>query len=186
ARGSLEVAGRRVPLGRPGAIRRAGLARTFQSPQTFRELTCIENVLLADRDRHATGLAGAWLGRRAMWRRERRRWARALAALDGVGLPGGAEEPAGMLPYGQQRMLGLARARAGEPAVLVADEPSAGLDDTETAELARLLGDLPARGVSLLVVDHKLDLGEQGAGRGGVLQLGRGAAAGPPAEGGRR
>src|SRR5690606_4597345 len=56
ARGALEAAGRRGPLGRPGAVRRAGLARTFQTPQTSRELTCIENVLLADRDRHATGL----------------------------------------------------------------------------------------------------------------------------------
>ena len=83
-------------------------------------------------------------------------------------------------------MLELARARVGEPAVLVADEPSAGLDDTETAELARLLGDLPARGVSLLVVDHKLDLVEQVADRVVVMQLGRVIADGPPAEVWRR
>ena len=59
--GSLAVDGRRVALGRPGAVRRAGRARTFQTPQTFAELTCIENVLLGDDDRGLTGLAGAWL-----------------------------------------------------------------------------------------------------------------------------
>lgn len=186
ARGTLEVAGRRVPLGRPGAVRRAGLARTFQTPQTFRELTCIENVLLADRDRHATGLAGAWLVRPAMWRRERERWARAVAALDRVGLADRAEQPAGLLSYGQQRMLELARSLAGEPAVLVADEPSAGLDDAETADLARLLRELPAQGVSLLVVDHKLDFIEEVADRVVVMQLGRVIASGLPAEVWRR
>jgi ABC-type branched-subunit amino acid transport system ATPase component len=182
ATGSLTVDGRRVPLGRPQAIRRAGVARTFQTPQTYAELTCIENVLLADADRRATGLAGAWLGRPAMWRRERDRWARALAALDRVGLADRAGDGAGELSYGQQRLLELARSLVGQPRVLLADEPSAGLNAAETATLADLLGRLHGDGLSLLVVDHKIDFIESVASRVVVLQLGQVIADGPPTE----
>lgn len=182
AQGSLTVGGRPVPLGRPGAVRRAGVARTFQTPQTFAALTCIENVLLADGDRRATGLAGAWAGRPVMWRHERARWERAMAVLDRVGLAARAEDEAGLLSYGQQRLLELARSLVGGPRVLLADEPSAGLNAAETGELAALLGRLHDDGVSLLVVDHKIDFIESVASRVVVLQLGRVIAEGPPAD----
>jgi len=182
ASGGLTVDGRRVPLSRPQAVRRAGVARTFQTPQTFAELTCIENVLLADADRRATGLAGAWVARGPMLRRERVRWSRAVAALDRVGLADRAEDEAGLLSYGQQRLLELARSLVGEPRVLLADEPSAGLNAAETATLGRLLRDLHAGGLSLLVVDHKIDFIESVSTRVVVLQLGRVIAEGPAAE----
>jgi ABC-type branched-subunit amino acid transport system ATPase component len=182
ASGALTVADRPVPLGRPQAIRRAGVVRTFQTPQTFTELTCIENVLLADADRRATGLVGAWVGRPPMWRRERRRWARAVAALDRVGLADRAEDEAGLLSYGQQRLLELARSLVGEPRVLLADEPSAGLNAAETDTLATLLRELHAEGLALLVVDHKIDFIDSVSTRIVVLQLGRVIAEGPPAE----
>ncbi len=182
AQGVLSVGGRAVPLGRPQAVRRAGVARTFQTPQSFAELTCIENVLLADGERRATGLVGAWLGRPAMWWHERARWERAVAVLDRVGLADRAEDQAGLLSYGQQRLLELARSLVGEPRVLLADEPSAGLNAAETGELAALLGRLHHDGVSLLVVDHKIDFIESVATRVVVLQLGRIIAEGPPAE----
>jgi branched-chain amino acid transport system ATP-binding protein len=182
AHGTLTVGGRRVPLGRPQAIRRAGVARTFQTPQTFGELTCIENVLLADTDRRATGLTGAWASRPAMWRREGERWARAVAALDRVGLADRAEGQAGLLSYGQQRLLELARSLVGEPRILLADEPSAGLNAAETEALAALLGALHDDGMALLVVDHKIDFIEAVSTRVVVLQLGRVIAEGPPGE----
>jgi branched-chain amino acid transport system ATP-binding protein len=182
ASGGLTVNDRRVALGRPQGVRRAGVARTFQTPQTFAELTCIENVLLADADRRATGLAGAWVARRPMLRRERARWARSVAALDRVGLADRAEDEAGLLSYGQQRLLELARSLVGEPRVLLADEPSAGLNAAETATLGRLLRDLHAGGLSLLVVDHKIDFIESVSTRVVVLQLGRVIAEGPAAE----
>jgi branched-chain amino acid transport system ATP-binding protein len=182
ASGGLTVNDRRVPLGRPQGVRRAGVTRTFQTPQTFAELTCIENVLLADADRRATGLAGAWVARRLMLRRERARWARSVAALDRVGLADRAEDEAGLLSYGQQRLLELARSLVGEPRVLLADEPSAGLNAAETATLGRLLRDLHAGGMALLVVDHKIDFIESVSTRVVVLQLGRVIAEGPAAE----
>jgi branched-chain amino acid transport system ATP-binding protein len=180
--GRLTVGERSVRLGRPGAIRRAGLARAFQTPQTFAELTCIENVLLADAVRQGRGLVGAWLRRRAMWARERERWARAVSALERVGLADKAEQSAGALSYGQQRLLELARSLVGEPKVLLLDEPSAGLDAAETDQLAELLAGVHADGLPLLLVDHKIDFVEAVCSRVVVLQLGQLIADGPPAE----
>lgn len=180
--GQLEIDGRGVPLGRPGAIRRAGLARAFQTPQTFVELSCVENVLLADASRTGRGLTGAWLRRRSMWHHERARWARAHAALDQVGLADRADEPAAQLSYGQQRLLELARSLVGAPRLLMLDEPSAGLNAAETEALADLLRHVHVDGLALLVVDHKIDFVESVCSRVVVLQLGRLVADGPPSE----
>ena len=94
---------------------------------------------------------------RSSLRRERARWAIAVDALTRVGLGDLAEQPAGRLTYGQRRLLELARAIAADPRVLLLDEPSAGLDASETETLAGYLVDLRDEGVSLLVIDHKLD-----------------------------
>ncbi len=182
ASGSLTVAGRAVRLGRLGAARRAGLARVFQAPQTYGELSCLDNVLLAAPDPGLRGLAGAWLARPAMWRRERARWSAGLAALETVGLADRALEPSAALSYGQRRLLELARALAGRPAVLLLDEPSAGLNDAETASLAALLRSVRADGQTLVVVDHKIDFLDALCDRLVVLELGRVIARGTPAE----
>ena len=180
ATGTAALDGRRLPLGRPRRTRRAGLARTFQTPQNFEELSCIDNVLLADGDRAYTGLAGAWLVRPLMWRSERQRWQRALEMLRLVGLVEAAELPASLLSYGQQRMLELARSLVGDPQILLLDEPSAGLNAVETEELSRILGEVRGRGVALVIVDHKIDFIDSLCDTIVVLQLGRVVAAGPP------
>jgi ABC-type branched-subunit amino acid transport system ATPase component len=182
ATGRAALDGEDLPLGRPRRTRRAGVARTFQTPQNFDELSCIDNVLLADGDRRLTGLMGAWFTRVAMWRHEHRRWEPAIDALELVGLAGAAERPASLLSYGQQRMLELARSIVGAPQVLLLDEPSAGLNAVETAELARILGVVRERGVSLVIVDHKIDFIDSLCDTIVVLQLGRVVASGPPAE----
>jgi branched-chain amino acid transport system ATP-binding protein len=106
-------------------------------------------------------------------RHERARWALAVDALTRVGLGDKAEQPAGRLTYGQRRLLELARAIAAQPRVLLLDEPSAGLDNTETEKLAGYLTDLRDDGVSLLVIDHKLDFITQLCDRVAVLEQGR-------------
>jgi ABC-type branched-subunit amino acid transport system ATPase component len=181
ADGSLAVAGRPVPLGRPLRSRAAGVLRMFQAPQTFTGLTCLENALLATDDA-SSGLGGAWLARPAMWRRERARWAVGRAALERVGLADLADEPAGLLTYGQQRLLELARAIAGDPRLILLDEPSAGLNDAETAELARLCRSLRTDGLTLVVIDHKIDFIDSICDRIAVLELGRLIAQGRPSE----
>ena len=153
----LEVAGRDVPLGTPGPARSVGLLRTYQAPQTYNHLSCIEDVLVSTSDRRFTGVLPSWFLRPWVVRHERARWEVAREALAHVGLADLAESPASRLTYGQRRLLELARAIAAMPTVLMLDEPSAGLDAAETDQLARHLERLRVEGVSLLVIDHKLD-----------------------------
>jgi ABC-type branched-subunit amino acid transport system ATPase component/ABC-type branched-subunit amino acid transport system permease subunit len=173
ASGSLRVAGRRVRLGRPGRARGRGVLRTFQTPQTYEHVSCIEDVLLSTSDRRLTGIAAAWLLRPFMLRRERDRWDRATRALERVGLADLAEQPAARLAYGQRRLLELARALAGEPRIVLLDEPSAGLNAAETEQLARHLERVRADGVTILLVDHKLDFVTSLCDRIAVFELGR-------------
>jgi ABC-type branched-subunit amino acid transport system ATPase component len=180
ASGRLQVDGADVPLGRPRSAWRAGIARVFQAPQAFVELSCLENVLLTSSDTRHRGVAGAWLARPVMWRRERARWAHAVACLDRVGLADQALAPASLLSYGQRRLLELARALAGDPQVLLLDEPSAGLNDAETGELAELLHSVRRDGTALLLVDHKVDFLDVLCDRIVVLELGHVIAEGTP------
>ena len=182
ASGQLAMDGARIPLGRPGRSRAAGILRVFQNPQTFTALSCLDNVLLSTPDRTFCGVGGAWLVRPLLMRHERRRWQAAMVALDRVGLGDVAEISASELTYGQQRLLELARAIAGEPRILLLDEPSAGLNDVETAELARLCLGLRDDGLALAVVDHKVDFIDSLCDRVAVLELGHLIALGPPAE----
>ncbi len=182
ATGTLAVDGMAVPLARPRRSRAAGVLRVFQSPQTFGELSVLENAMLAGSDTRATGLAAAWVGRPLMWKRERRRWLEAQSALERVGLADAADLPASALPYGRQRMLELARALAARPKVLLLDEPSAGLNDAETRALATLCLAFKAEGMALVVIDHKIDFIDAICDEVGVLELGHLIAHGSPAQ----
>ncbi|MBX6389507.1 MAG: ATP-binding cassette domain-containing protein [Frankia sp.] len=182
AAGSLRVGGTAVPLGRARRSRAAGVLRMFQTPQTFVNLSCLENVLLACEDTRSSGLFAAWLARPLMWRRERERWRVAAAAMERVGLSGLDDLPAGALTYGQQRLLELARALAGRPRALLLDEPSAGLNDAETEQLAGLIRELRGDGLAIVVIDHKIDFIDSICDVVGVLELGRMVASGPPGE----
>lgn len=180
ASGSLRIHGAPMPLGRPRLVRRRGVARAFQAPQNVAALTALENVALGSTDRRACGLGAALIGRRTMLRVEEGRWAAAHAAIERVGLGAVAQSSAGSLTYGQQRLLELARAIVAEPAILMLDEPSAGLNAAETAHLATLLADLRDSGMALLVVDHKVDFLDTLCQRIVVMQLGTVIADGRP------
>lgn len=182
ATGALEIDGRSIPLGRPTRVRRAGFLRTFQTPQTFTELSCIENVMLSASDTRGASLFGSFPGRPLMWRSERARMRDAHAALERVGLAQLASRPAHGLAYGQNRHLEIARAIAAGPKFLGMDEPSAGLNQAETAELATLIRSFSASGITILAVDHKIDFLREICSRMLVLQLGEIITDGPPDE----
>ena len=112
ATGTVRVDGQAVDTSRPRAAARARIARVFQAPQMFEDLSCLENVAVSSPDLRHLGLASAWFRRRSMFEAERARWSRARWALESVGL--GAVEHASptSLAYGQQRLLELARALA--------------------------------------------------------------------------
>jgi len=179
AAGSLRVRGEPVRLGRVGRVRALAVLRTYQAPQTYDHLTCIEDVLLSTADRSRTGITAASFERVGVVRRDRARWESATLALERVGLTALAEEPTARLSYGQRRLLELARAINGQPRILLLDEPSAGLDASETDQLAAHLRRLQGEGVSMLLVDHKLDFITSLCDRVAVLELGRLVAVGP-------
>lgn len=180
ASGSLRIHGADVRLGRPEVVVGAGVYRTYQTPQRYLELSCIDNVLLSSTDRRFTGVMSSILLRPLVLRHERARWEKAAAALDRVGLLDVAEQPAGSLSYGAQRMLELARVITGDARIVLLDEPSAGLNDAETALLTGHLRALRAEGVALLVVDHKIDFISSLCDRVVVLELGSLVAEGDP------
>jgi branched-chain amino acid transport system ATP-binding protein len=181
ATGSLRVRGSPVRLGQAGRVRALAVLRTYQAPQTYDHLTCIEDVLLSTADRSFTGITSACFARLGVLRRDRTRWESAALALERVGLAGLAEEPTGRLSYGQRRLLELARAINGQPQILLLDEPSAGLDASETEQLAAHLRRMQVDGVSILLVDHKLDFITSLCDRVAILELGHLVTVGPAA-----
>jgi ABC-type branched-subunit amino acid transport system ATPase component/ABC-type branched-subunit amino acid transport system permease subunit len=180
AQGTLTVLGTEVRLGRPGRVRALGVLRTFQAPQTYAHLTCLEDVLLSTSDRRVTGMLASWFARPPLNRHERRRWHDAMATLDRVGLADLADAPTSRLSYGQRRMLELARAINAHPRALVLDEPAAGLNATETEQLGMQLQRLKGEGVPILLVDHKLDFITSLCDRVAVFELGALVAIGAP------
>ncbi len=154
--GSITLAGREVaalPAERRAAL---GLARTFQNIRVFSAMTVLENVLTGLQPRRRCGLAATLL-RTPMFRREERTLvARALVALETVGLAARADEPAGGLSYGDQRRVEIARAIAPEPALLLLDEPAAGMNPAETEALGRLVRRIRDGGTTVLLVEHDM------------------------------
>jgi branched-chain amino acid transport system permease protein len=142
---------------RPSRIAVSGMARSFQNLRLFRELSVWENVLVGA---HRGG------GHEAETR------TRALAAIEFVGLSDKAHELCRNLPYGHQKLVELARAIAGEPELLLLDEPGAGLNQTEKQELVRLLKRLNEMGLTILIVEHDMSLVSNVASVATVLNFG--------------
>jgi branched-chain amino acid transport system ATP-binding protein len=166
----------------PHRLPQRGLMRTFQSARLVPLLTVRENVMLgAHRFTRSRFLSDAL--RLPLARREERALrSRADALLDFLGLARFADRPAADLPAGAQRLVEVARGLSGGPRILLLDEPAAGLDDTETAELADALGAVHAGGIALMLIEHNIDLVMKVSDRVLVLDAGRVLADGPPEE----
>ena len=176
--GEVLVAGRRVDGLPPRAVAALGVARTFQHVRLRPTMTCLENVALGAWLRGRAGLLAGAIG--AARDEEARCLREAQSQLDRVGLGALAEAPAGSLALGQQRILEIARALAADPALLMLDEPAAGLRLQEKHALAALLRSLRGQGVTVLVVEHDMDFVMNLVDRIVVLQFGQKIAEGPP------
>jgi ABC-type branched-subunit amino acid transport system ATPase component len=166
----------------PEVVAKGGTARTFQNIRLFRNMTVIENVLVG-RDRFfAAGLKGIVLDVLGMQPAQRSSVARARELLAFVGLESRANALAGSLPYGDQRRLEIARALATEPKLLLLDEPAAGMNPSESADLMRLVGAIRQRGITVLLIEHHMDVVMGISDRIAVLDQGRKIAEGTPAE----
>jgi len=160
----------------------AGIARTFQNIRLFANLSAIENVMIG---RHAKTHASVWgaiLRNRRTLEEEKGIVHRALELLDFVGIRARANDPAGSLPYGDQRRLEIARALATEPKLLALDEPAAGMNATERLALGRLIQAIRASGVTVLLIEHDVRLVMNVCDRVLVLDYGEKIAEGRPAE----
>lgn len=136
--GEVLLAGRRITRWTPHRIARLGIARSFQTPALVGELSVLDNVAVAIGGSRARG------------------WAQAMGWLQRIGAAAIAASPAAGLPPGQARLVEVARALATRPRVILLDEPAAGLNESEQAELAQRLRGIAADGVALLVIEHNM------------------------------
>jgi branched-chain amino acid transport system ATP-binding protein len=164
------------------AIARLGIARTFQNVRLFAHQSVIENVVIGTYRNTRAGFLRALFATRSARSEQDLARHEALSCLDFVGLTAQADQPAGILPFGRQRLLELARALAMRPRLLLLDEPAAGLNDRETEDLAGLIQRLPERGITVLLVEHNMEFMMSVAERILVLNYGQVLAEGRPDE----
>ena len=165
-----------------GEIASRGLIRTFQTARIFPGMTALENALAGS---HMHAKSGAW--KQMLWlpgalREERALAAKADALLKLVGLAPFRNMAATDLPMGGQKLLEVVRALMAGPRLLLLDEPAAGLNDAETADLAELLRAVRDSGITVIVVEHNMSLVMGVADQVIVLDAGKGVAAGSPRE----
>lgn len=163
-------------------IARMGVARTFQNVRLFGDQTVFENVVIGAYRHTRAGLVTGTLRLPSVVAEEARVRGEAMACLEFVGLGADARRMADVMPFGQQRLLEFARALALRPRLMLLDEPAAGLNDRETEQLAQLILQLPARGITVLLVEHNMDLMMSVADRIVVLNYGTRIAEGTPDE----
>ena len=153
--GRVDYRGQRIDGRTSRAIARLGMSRTFQHVRMIPDMSVLENVALGAHKRGAAGVLRAML--RLDRRDERRLLGEAWKQLQRIGMAALANEPAGNLALGQQRLMEIARALCTDPALLLLDEPAAGLRLKEKQALGAVLSQLRGEGMSLLLVEHDMD-----------------------------
>ncbi|MFZ4858347.1 MAG: ABC transporter ATP-binding protein [Desulfuromonadaceae bacterium] len=166
----------------PEKLARLGMVRTFQNIELFGGMTVLENVMVGLHTRSSSGLIACSL--RMPWSRKEELNIRtaALKWLEFAGISDLADVTAGNISFGKGRLLEIARALAVEPGIILMDEPAAGLNSRETLGLARLIQRIRDLGITVVLVEHDMDLVMEICDRLLVLNLGRKLAEGTPQE----
>jgi ABC-type branched-subunit amino acid transport system ATPase component len=157
-----------------------GIIRTFQNLVIFGEATVVENIMVGCHRWTRTGLFHAALALPLAAREDREVSQTAWEMLEVTGLRRRAQDLARDLPFGQQRLLEIARALAARPTILLLDEPTAGLSVQEARDLVALIRRLRADGATFVVIEHNMDVVMEAADRVVVLDYGEKIAEGPP------
>ncbi len=158
AAGTIEFDGRSVVGRTPSDIALSGIARTFQNVQLFGEMTALQNVLVGLHHTFESKLLDVALHLPRYRREQRSATERALDLLRFVGLADMAHEEARNLPYGKQRLLEIARALALDPQLLLLDEPAAGLTAPDIKELVAIVGKIREHGITIILIEHHMDV----------------------------
>jgi len=156
--GSVVYQDRPIQGKRPDEIAHRGLSRTFQHIRLFARMTALENVMVGCHVRSRAGFLAGMLNLPATQREDLAIRDRALEMMAFIGIEGLAQSEATSLSYGQQRSVELARALASGPAILLLDEPAAGLNMRETADVAKLISKVRDLGITVLIVEHDMQL----------------------------
>ena len=159
-----------------------GMVRTFQNIELFGGMTVLENVMVGMHTRSSCGLLACSLKMPWAMKEESRIRAGALRWLEFAGIADLADVVAGNLPFGQGRLLEIARSLAVEPRIILMDEPAAGLNSQETLGLARLIRSIRDMGITVVLVEHDMELVMDICDRIVVLNLGKKLAEGTPRE----
>lgn len=181
--GSILYKGKDISGLMPHRITKLGVARTFQNIRLFKEMTVLENVLVAHHFRMGANLAEAILKLPSYQRKERESRELAMRLLEQVGLADQANENSTSLPYGKQRRLEIARALATDPKLLLLDEPAAGMNPQESRDLMDFI--LKIRndfGITILLIEHHMQVVMGVCARMYVLDYGITIAHGTPSE----
>jgi ABC-type branched-subunit amino acid transport system ATPase component len=161
---------------------RMGVRRTFQNVKLFADMTAVDNVAVGLHASTRCGFFGAVLRTARCSREERSIRERCIEALRFVGLDGRAQTRAGALPYGHRRLLEIARAVVAMPLVILLDEPAAGLNEIEARHISQLISSIRDAGMSVVLVEHHMDVVMQVCDEVTVLNHGRRLASGTPAQ----
>ncbi|HEY9636611.1 MAG TPA: ABC transporter ATP-binding protein [Coleofasciculaceae cyanobacterium] len=182
--GHLRLDNRDITGARPDQLTSLGIARTFQNIRLFNNMTVLENVLVGEHSRLRTGLVGALLRPPSVNQEERKAKQKALSLIEFVGLGSSkARELAKNLSYGDQRRLEIARALASDPQILLLDEPTAGMNPNETADLTRFIYRIRDElNLSILLIEHDMKVVMGISDRVSVMEYGSKIAEGTPAE----
>jgi len=156
ARGIIRFSGRDIIGLAPYEIARLGISRTFQNIRLFKEMTALENVMVAQHQKTRAGIWGAVIRWKRFREEERTVREKAMEYLEFIGLRDYASAVSGNLPYGARRRLEIARALASEPAVILLDEPTAGMNPQETLEVMQLIRNVRELGKTVLLIEHDM------------------------------
>jgi len=168
---------------RPDQITHRGIARTYQNIRLFAGMTALENILVGMHPRLRSNPVGAVLGVRGVRREEDHALETALELLDFVGLADKGDLLAQNLPYGSQRRLEVARALASQPALLLLDEPTAGMNPQETDEMMHFIRRLrDERGLTIFLIEHDMRLVMAVSEQVSVMDYGEKISEGTPAQ----
>ncbi len=178
--GSIDFKGTSVLKIAPNKIVKMGIARTFQTIRLFQNMSVIENVLAGCHCRMKSGSIAAMLRLPSQKKEEEEALKKAAETLDFVGLLQESENLAKNLSYGQQRLLEIARAHASDPELIILDEPAGGMNDQETSELVNLIGKIAESGITVLLIEHDMNLVMKACHKLIVLEYGTKIAEGVP------
>jgi len=181
-KGDIVFNGQSIVMKKSHEIVKLGIARTFQTIRLFSQLSVLENVLAGFHCRTKSWIFGAILRLPEERREERQKIEEAIKLLEFVGLEHYYDLPAGSLSYGNQRLLEIARALATSPRLLILDEPAGGMNEKETVELIELIRRIRDHGITILLIEHDMNVVMDVCEKVVVLEYGSKIAEGRPEE----